>query len=102
VKTRFPHKALIINTLCGNLIFTSDFAANYNCEQWSEFELIYQLQNSEVKEVQNLTNDKYLISFNQGGKRFVAACNLSNKKTSFLVKKQHIELESFESIILKN
>lgn len=93
---------LIINILCGNLVFTSDFAGEYSDEQWSEFELIYQLQNSEVKEVQNLTNDKYLISFNQGGKRFVAACNLSNKKASFLVKKQQVILEPFESIILKN
>jgi len=92
---------LTINALCGNLLFTSDFVDEYSPEQWSEFELIYQLQNSEVKEVQNLTNDKYLITFNQGEKRFVAACNLSNKKTSFLVKKQQFELDPFESIILK-
>ncbi|MFT6321578.1 MAG: alpha-galactosidase [Granulosicoccus sp.] len=91
---------LIINTLCGKLVFTSDFAGEYSTEQWSEFELVEHLQNTEVKEVQNLTNNKYLISFIQGGKRFVAACNLSNKKTSFLVKKQQIELDPFESIIL--
>ncbi len=100
-----PHQQytlLIINVLCGNLIFTSDFIGNYSNEQWSEFQLIFELQNSEIKEVQNLTNDKYLISFHQGGKRFVAVCNLSNKQTSFLVKKQQIELEAFESIILKS
>jgi alpha-galactosidase len=93
---------LIVNALCGNLVFTSDFAKNYSNEQWSDFELIFQLQKSELKQVQNLTNDKYLIYFRQGGKNFVAACNLSNKKTSFLVKKNTIELDPFESIILKN
>jgi alpha-galactosidase len=93
---------LIINILCGDLIFTSDFVRDYSAEQWGEYMLTNQLQNSEVKEIQNLTNDKYLISFINRGKRFVAACNLSNKKTTFLVKRQQIALESFESIILKS
>ena len=93
---------LIINILCGDLIFTSDFVRDYSTEQWGEYMLTNQLQNSEVKEIQNLTNDKYLISFINRGKRFVAACNLSNKKTTFLVKRQQIALESFASIILKS
>lgn len=100
--TTQQYTLLIINTLCGNLIFTSDYVGEYSVEQRSEFEFIFQLKNSEVKEVQNLTEDKYLIHFNHKEKRFMAACNLSNKKVAFQVKKQYIELEPFESIILKN
>lgn len=93
---------LIINALCGNLIFTSDFVEEYTTEQWSEFNWIFQLQKSTVKEVQNLTNDRYLIHFNLEKNALVAACNLSNKKAIFTVKNQTIELEPFESLILKN
>lgn len=93
---------LIINALCGNIIFTSDFTGDYSAEQWSEFDWIFDLQKSEVKEVQNLTNDKYLILFTLNGKSFVAACNLSNKKAAMMVKNQTIELESFETLVLKN
>lgn len=92
---------LIINALCGNTLFNSDFLDDFTPEQLSEFQWVFKLKNSRVKEVQNLTNDKYLIHFTNDEKSFVAACNLSNKKASPLVKKQPVELEPFETMIFK-
>ncbi|HFC00252.1 MAG TPA: alpha-galactosidase [Phaeodactylibacter sp.] len=89
------YTALIINVLCGNLSLTSDDIANYSPEQKSEFEYIFQLQKCTIKEVQNLNNDQYIIHFNEGEKKFFAACNLSNKKVTIL----NTDLQPFETLV---
>ena len=92
---------LIINALLGNLIFTSDDFSEYSYEQKAEFEFVRHLQKSQIKTVENLNKNHYLIRFENGGMDFATVCNLGNKRASFLVGKKNIELKSFESIILK-
>jgi Glycosyl hydrolases family 31 TIM-barrel domain len=94
---------LIINTLLGNLLFTSDEIGAYSDEQWSEFESIFKWKNSEVSRVEDLRNDQYVIHFLHEGISWLAFCNLTNKKATFgLFKKDKIVLEPFESLILQN
>ena len=92
---------LIINALLGNFVFTSDDFDNYSDEQKAEYDYVQYLQNSEVKSVQNLNKDHYIIRFENGGIDFATVCNLDNKGASFEVEKKKITLEPFESIILK-
>lgn len=94
------YTALIINALCGGLVFTSDFVGDYSAEQWSEFEMVFELQKSTVFEVQNLGGDRYVIHYKLDGKRFAAACNLGRNKTTFSIEKRTIELEAFETLLL--
>lgn len=95
------YSVLLINTLLGSLLFTSDFVGDYSDEQWGEYHSIQHWLYSEVLKVENLGQDKYLIYFKNKGNDFVAVCNLSHKKTSIQVRKQPVELEAFESLVLK-
>ncbi|MEM6965576.1 MAG: glycoside hydrolase family 36 protein [Bacteroidota bacterium] len=93
---------LIINALCGDLLFTSDFIGDYTAEQLAEFNFIFLLQKAKVKKVQNLTPDKYSIYFDLQEKSFVAICNLNHQQATFSIKQKMITLAPFESIILKD
>ncbi len=93
---------LTINTLLGNLLFTSDDVGAYSEEQWCEFDSIFKWQNSEVQRVEDLGNDQFIIHLQHEGLGWLAFCNLSNKKAIFRFKKEKIELDPFESIILEN
>ena len=92
---------LIINGLLGNLIFTSDKYSDYSEEQKGEYKFVEYLQRSTVKSVKSINKNHYIIRFENEGMEFVTLCNLSNKRASFLVEKNNIELEPFESLILK-
>jgi alpha-galactosidase len=103
-KLNFNQRAtlLTINTLLGNLLFTSDEVGAYSDEQWSEFESIFKWKNSEVFRVEDLGNDQYVIHFLHDGLNWLAFCNLTNKNAAFKFKKEEIVLEPFESLILEN
>ena len=92
---------LVINSLLGNLVFTSDKYTDYSEEQKAEYEFVNYLQGSQVKSVKTINKNHYIIKFENGGMDFATLCNLGNKRASFLVEKNNIELEPFESIILK-
>ena len=92
---------LIINTLLGNMTFTADFAGNYSDEQWDEFLNIYHWRNSEIKFVETVNKDIYLIRFRKKDINWVCACNLTKKAQKVSVGKVIVELEGFESLILK-
>ena len=93
---------LTINTLLGNLLLTSDDVGAYSEEQWCEFDSIFKWKNSEVLRVEDLGNDQFVIHFHHEELKYLAFCNLTNKKTSFGLKKGEFVLEPFESIILEN
>lgn len=93
---------LTVNTLLGNLLFTSDEAGAYSEEQWCEFESIFKWKNSEVELVEDRGNDRYVIHFQHEGLSWLAFCNLSKKEASFRLRKEEIILEPFESLILEN
>jgi len=88
---------LIINTLLGNLLFTSDFLGDYSEEQWSEYLSILKWGDSSIKNVLTMPNDLYEIHFSNNGNDFVALCNLSGKKQSH----SKVNLEEYETMILK-
>ncbi|MFK7933881.1 MAG: glycoside hydrolase family 36 protein [Saprospiraceae bacterium] len=89
---------LIINVLCGDVLFTSDDVADYSAEQWSEYQSIFKWKNSEIQEVRTLQKDVFAIDFLHDKKGWTAYCNLTNKSVSV---KPSFLLEPYESIILK-
>ncbi len=93
---------LIINTLLGDLIFTSDYIAEYSEEQYAEFLNIYKWRNSEIKSVELVEFDLYLIRFRNDNMNWVCACNLTKKTRSVVIGKQTVKLEGFESMILSD
>ncbi|MFT5763454.1 MAG: alpha-galactosidase [Saprospiraceae bacterium] len=93
---------LIINTLLGNLLFTTDSVGDYSDEQWAEFLNIYHWRNSEIKAVEAQGNDIYLIRFRKENRNWVCVCNLTGKETRVLIGKLAILLEAFESMVLED
>jgi len=93
---------LTINTLLGNLLFTSDEVGMYSDEQWSEFESIFKWRNSEVLCVEGLGNDQFIIHFYHENISWLCFCNLTNNQASFKFEKGEVVLEPFETLILEN
>ncbi len=96
------YTTLLINTLLGNLHFTSDNIGKYNDEQLAEFGNIYTWRNAEIKSVRETQKDLYLISCIKDGIKWTAACNLTAKKCTASVAKTNFELLPYESIILRS
>ena len=96
------HTLLTINTLLGNILFTSDGVHEYSEEQWSEFDSIFKWRNSEINSVKNPRKNQYLIHFKNDNLSWLALCNLGSKIEIFQLKKGQMILEPFETIILKN
>jgi len=94
------YSILLINTLLGNLLFTSDFVGDYDEEQWSEFDSIYKWKDSTIQKVEMLNPDQYLIHFKNNDERFIAFCNLASKAVSINHKNLSAPLEAYECIVL--
>ncbi len=93
---------LLLNTLLGNVLFTSDFVGDYSDEQWGEYQEMLHWKDSSINKVQVLDNDRYLIHLQNKNKHYTAACNLSARKTNIPINKNTIELEPYESMILES
>lgn len=96
------YSILLINTLLGNLLFTSDFVGDYNEEQWAEFDSIYKWKDSSIKQVESLNANQYLIHFRNNDKDFIAFCNLESKAVTINHQKLAVPLEAYECIVLAN
>ena len=92
---------LLINSLLGNLLFTSDYLGDYTAEQWSEFELLFSWKNSQVKKVTPTDRQGWVIEFSNAQGQFLAFCNLSSKQQRITYLKKSANLEPYESMILK-
>ncbi len=92
---------LLINTLLGNVIFTSDYLGDYDEEQWSEYQSIYKWMNSEIVYVVQV-KDIYQIEFKNNGVYYVAICNLGKQKGNSVLNSRQIVLEPYESMVLKD
>ncbi len=94
------YSILLINTLLGNLLFTSDYVGDYSPEQWSEWESIAQWKDSQIKSVDNPSKDIYLIHFHHTEKNYTAICNLRTKASEVQFKGQLYRLEPTESMVV--
>ncbi len=89
-----------LNAILGRLIFTSDNIEEYDEEQLCELQAARKWMYSEVEQVRQLS-DYYEISFQNEGKYYKAYANLWNKKTRIGLGNGSLELEPYETIILK-
>lgn len=92
---------LKINALLGNLVFTSDYLADYDAEQTQEFFQLEMLMDKTLHGVEQLENDLYKITFTRDGKRFAAWCNLAEQAQNFQSKGGAVRIEAFETLILR-
>lgn len=96
------YSILLINTLLGNLLFTSDFVGDYTPEQWSEWETIDQWKNSEIQNIDQPAKDVYLIYFQKEGQSYTAVCNLNTKAMTVQLSGKQCALEATECMVVKN
>ncbi len=93
---------LLVNAILGQLIFTSDYIADYDNEQleylkWAQFFL-----NNEVQSVSNY-NDYYIINFKNNNEQFYAHVNLNKQATK--MKSPYLKnrtIQAFETIIVND
>jgi alpha-galactosidase len=86
---------LKINTLLGNLLFTSDFLDDYTEGSLEKYKTIFALKNRHVSEVIDHGDDVYTIKFTLENRPFVAFCNLTQQ-----VKHSHNQaIQPFETLI---
>ncbi len=70
---------LIINTLLGNLLFTSDFLGDYTEGSLQKFKSIFSLKNRHVSAVIDNGDDFYSIKFTVANRSYIAHCNLTKQ-----------------------
>lgn len=92
---------LMINTLLGGMLFTSDDVGAYAPEQRSELEDALAWSDSKVEAVTRLDTDVYCIQIENSGEPYAAYCNLTAKPVvATTTKNGRITLQPFETIIL--
>ncbi|MEL6865694.1 MAG: glycoside hydrolase family 36 protein [Bacteroidota bacterium] len=95
------YSLLLLNTLLGDLLFSSDEVGKYQEEQWAEWESVVQWADSKVLKLAHLGTDQYRIDFKWKNKRYQAIINLSAKEMEWQSKGRVLHLEAFESLVLK-
>lgn len=88
---------LVVNTLLGGLLFTSDDLGAYSPEQMLELQSALEWRGSVVRSVQEVQPDVFRIDFDQQGARHFAVCNLTSRRAALA---DGLELMPFESLIL--
>ncbi len=92
---------LTLNSILGKLIFTSDDIGNYSDEQLSELLSAKKWMSSEVENVRELKG-YYEISFKNDNMNYKAYANLWKEAVMINLHKGKMELEAFETIVLKS
>ncbi len=85
---------LLINTLLGSVLFTSDYVGDYTDEQWERYNAVFKWKDSQIQRVEG-RDDVYEIYFQQEENDYVALCNLTKEKRRV----RKVELEGFETRI---
>ncbi|MEM1322596.1 MAG: glycoside hydrolase family 36 protein [Bacteroidota bacterium] len=91
---------LLINCLLGDLLFTSDYLAAYQAEQWSELMSIFKWRKRTLKHIQTFGKNGWAIHFSHQNKHYIAACNLDKQAANFQQAQKTISLEPYESMVL--
>jgi alpha-galactosidase len=68
-----------INSLLGNLLFTSDYIGDYTEGIMQQFKSIFTLKNRHVSAVINNGDDFYTIKFTLHNHQYIAYCNLTRQ-----------------------
>ncbi len=92
---------LTINALLGNLLVTSDDLGKYSPEQTAELEAALEWRDSRIFSVFELEKNVFKIDFENDGEAYSAFCNLTSQKRMTEKENGRIELQPFETIILK-
>lgn len=92
---------LLINTLLGDLLFTSDYLEDYTAEQKAEFLSLFKWKNSQIAKVDLIAFDQYAIHFTNKNNNYIALCNLTSKPVQLPLKKGHLVLEAYESLVIR-
>lgn len=87
---------MIINTLLGNLLFTSDNLDEYTEGVLQKFKSIFRLKNRHVLAVIDNGEDFYNISFTVDSRLYVAYCNLSKQFKHI----NHLVIAPFETRVV--
>jgi alpha-galactosidase len=94
---------LLVNTLLGGLLFTSDNTAKYNKDQLFEYQNSFYWQNAHIHSVSTPQPDFYVINFEAPNHRTppcVAYCNLSEATVQYTHQRTTQSLAPHDSIIL--
>jgi alpha-galactosidase len=92
---------LTVNALLGNLLFTSDDLGKYSPEQTAELEAALEWRGSRISAVFELEKDVFQLDFENDGEAYSAFCNLTSRTQTTEKENGRIELQPFETIILK-
>lgn len=87
---------LIINTLIGDMFFTSDNLNDYSEASFRKFNTIFTLKNRHVSAVIDNGSDFYSIVFALNNQTYTAYCNLSHRNKHV----RHLIIRPFETLIL--
>ena len=93
---------LLVNSLLGSVLFTSDYVNDYDELQWAEYEQALKWAEAEVREVKLYAQDVFLIYFVLDEIAFMAAVNLQVKEVMISQGKTQVKLLPFESMVLQD
>ncbi len=93
---------LTVNALLGGVLFTSDDLSTYGPEQICELEEALGWMGAQVTSVTEVAPDVYRILFVKDEAPFVAYINLNARPVVEQTKNGRIEIQPFETFILKN
>ena len=96
------YTVLLLNTLLGHLLFTSDNLSKYSEEQLLELAEVFHWRNVAVRRVDALGGDRYLIHFKRETQAYVACCNLSGRAAAIQSGALRVTLEAYESLVLRS
>jgi alpha-galactosidase len=72
------HTLSLVNSIFGNLIFTSDNIDSYGEKEHYIFNNIIKLQDKNIEKIETYRNNLIEITYNQDGKKYMVLINLSN------------------------
>ena len=102
LSTPQQYTILLLNTLLGHLLFTSDNLSKYSEEQLLELAEVFHWRNVAVRRVDALGGDRYLIHFKREAQAYVACCNLSGRAAAIQSGALRVTLEAYESLVLRS
>ncbi len=92
---------LIINALCGGLLFTSDELDGYDTAQWELAKQGLGLLTAQLLKVSPMGPDLYRIDFEQEGEKRQVICNLNATTKTILWQEKPMVLQPFETRFVK-